>query len=286
MSAQTETTTKPKLLKDWNFNDFKTINRHIVTGLSEYLRKKGMDIPAYKIEDKFGLAYTSSGDFAGLWNCNGYKLEFNDIYKYFNGIVIDENLQSYLCFEDEKENNFLDPFILFAHPKVEVLTFATNELNKFTNEAFYKVNEYLKTFEGKKILTNSGLSKKIELPQFTVKNKTKYGFIDIHFWTEQGFDRIFWLKTKLCINGGGYPHENNNISTYYCEYMQEFAELGEINKEGIFIPRKTEFKPREVLNIKSVNDSLYEIKKLNKEIENLNDKIKLLKSNLPQNYSL
>ena len=168
---------KFNLLTEWDFLPFDQIKYKLVVGFINYLEPKGTRINRRDIDSTFGFAYTSSGTYAGLWACNGYELQHDAEFNSFQGFVIGDDLQSYLIFDNETEKSILVPFIKFVYSEEERAIVETNELNKHTQRAMVETIEYLKQFQGKKILTNSGLSKKIDLPTFQVREKTKYGII-------------------------------------------------------------------------------------------------------------
>ena len=56
-----------------------------------------------QVSNLLGLAYTSSGDYAGLWVCNGGYLLANDTH-HFSGFVINEAGQVVAIADDENEN--------------------------------------------------------------------------------------------------------------------------------------------------------------------------------------
>lgn len=55
------------------------------------------------IENLLGLAYTSTGDYAGLWVCNGVYCMVNDTH-HLIGITLNERDNPVLICEDEEEN--------------------------------------------------------------------------------------------------------------------------------------------------------------------------------------
>ena len=92
------TNNKLKLKKEWSEIETKGAEAIIQEYFSEYHSIKDTS-------DKFGLAYTSSGDFAALWNTN-------TIYEIEKGIkligfAITENNILVAIGEDQQENNSL-----------------------------------------------------------------------------------------------------------------------------------------------------------------------------------
>ncbi len=67
------------------------------------------------VEDTFGLAYTSSSAYAGLWNTNVKAVSVNDNNLVFDGIGYNNNLESVAFFTryDESGNEIENVFILF-----------------------------------------------------------------------------------------------------------------------------------------------------------------------------
>ena len=273
--------TKYTLLKEWDFLPFDEIKYKLILGLVNYIETKGGKVNRMDIDSTFGFAYTSSSSFAGLWAWNGYKFAYDKDYINFIGFVIDEDLQSFLMFDNEEEKSILIPFVKFAHSELERYVFETNELNKYTEKAFLEVTEYLKQFEGKKILTNSGLSKKIEIPKFQVREKTKYGFIDFHFWIDASFDRTMYLKTKICLNGGSYNNDNFGIFTQFCTYLEEYKFIGSVDKIGVYNVRTETIESLPQFKIDEVRANIFKLKEKEEEIKEIQKQIENIKKNIP-----
>lgn len=108
---------KPKLLKEWKPFDKlnKMVERKIVTHFMNNTYKwqpthnekdtKYFIYPTFKqIDALLGLAYTSTGDYAGLWVCNGGYLWFDHTH-YFIGFAINEAGEVIGIADDKEENS-------------------------------------------------------------------------------------------------------------------------------------------------------------------------------------
>jgi hypothetical protein len=272
---------KFNLLKEWDFKEFDRIKYQLILGFANYLESRDIEINRRDIDETFGFAYTSSGVYAGLWACNGYKLAHNKDFNSFEGIVIDEELQSYLMFDNAEEKSILIPFVRFAHSEQERVIFETNELNRHTEAAYKNVLEYLKQFEGKKILTNSGLSKKLDIPTFSVREKTKYGFYSFDMWIESNFERTMFLKTKACLNGGAYMEDNFRVSTQFCTYLNEFKYIGDIDKMGIYTTRKEKESVLPQFDAETVRFNICKLKEKQEQIKQTQNEINEIKKDIP-----
>lgn len=108
---------KPKLLKEWNPQQFKAIERKILSHfrkVGEIRTSSGHGVlwPIYNwngVNNYLGLAYTSSSKCAGLWVCNVDAIsEKYPIYRYV-GFAIGENGKYYAILWDKDENEILQP---------------------------------------------------------------------------------------------------------------------------------------------------------------------------------
>lgn len=106
-----------KFKKDFTEKDFKSIEKKIHSFLrnrmnytnetpnADILLQRGANT-FKQIESILGLAYTSSGIFAGLWICNvELYLDCNKHYK-IEGFCMDENGFTYIWCNDANENEF------------------------------------------------------------------------------------------------------------------------------------------------------------------------------------
>lgn len=100
-------------VKEFKPADFKrverAIKRHFQNYTYKYIKNHG-DKPApfipssFKEIDEFlGLAYTSTGSYAGLWVCNGGYVMANDTH-HFSGFTINANNEIVATVEDKDEN--------------------------------------------------------------------------------------------------------------------------------------------------------------------------------------
>ncbi len=99
--------------KEWSTKEFKQVERaiknHFTTHTYKHITEHGQK-PTEKhffnfqdIDNFLGLAYTSTGDFAGLWCCNGGYLYATEKHN-FIGFAINELNEVVAIAEDENEN--------------------------------------------------------------------------------------------------------------------------------------------------------------------------------------
>ena len=114
---KTETKTKQSsFLKEWQ--PFEQLNRMVKRRLVSHFMKNiyqwqptnneqdKIPFKAYSfsgINEKLGLAYTSTGDYAGLWVCNAGYL-WADPTHYFIGFAINQNNEVIGIAQDHEEN--------------------------------------------------------------------------------------------------------------------------------------------------------------------------------------
>lgn len=157
-------TIKSPLLKEWDGESFERINKHInymlfanfrdfiniehghTEGGLYYSRQEQM-------ADIFGLPYTSSGDFAGVWNTNTQTVTKYGKRLYFRGVAISENKETVIIFNDEKENYFYFyeyEFIHYQeHEQRRERAKSWGEFVKASNTLKNKCIEILKPYTGK-----------------------------------------------------------------------------------------------------------------------------------------
>lgn len=110
------TTAAPNFLQDWEpfyklnqrmknkiLKLFSTCKYQYQTKHSE-ARKQFKPVSFSQIDNLLGLAYTSSGTFAGLWICNGVNV-WADETRRFYGFAISTEGKFYALAEDENEQN-------------------------------------------------------------------------------------------------------------------------------------------------------------------------------------
>lgn len=103
---------KPTFLKSWTTQQFKQVERSILRHflkVGEIKTDSGHGIlhPIYSysgVNSYLGLAYTSSGDYAGLWVCNVSAI--NDKYPgyHYIGFALGEDNKAYGVLWDKDEN--------------------------------------------------------------------------------------------------------------------------------------------------------------------------------------
>jgi hypothetical protein len=105
--------TNTTFLKEWTTADFKTAERAILTHFmkNKYLHITDHETPAKPLiiytlaqfDKVAGLAYTSTGDYAGYWVCNGGYIYANENH-HFVGFAINTDGQVIGIADDENEN--------------------------------------------------------------------------------------------------------------------------------------------------------------------------------------
>jgi len=104
-----------KFLREWT--NFETQQKQVEKAIFKYFRAKTHKllkkhneplinfnpVTFCQIDNLLGLAYTSTGAYAGLWVCNGGYLMYNDTH-HFTGFMINELGEVIAAAEDENEN--------------------------------------------------------------------------------------------------------------------------------------------------------------------------------------
>lgn len=107
---------KTTLLKEWNAQQFKNAEKQIFKFLSSRFFESHQEENKHvfigcknytEFSNVCGLAYTSSGDFAGLWVCNiSLFLDTAQVYK-IDGFAQDSNGFVYAYCTDNEEKELL-----------------------------------------------------------------------------------------------------------------------------------------------------------------------------------
>ena len=99
-----------KKLTDWFpiENDVSATERKVIKAFEKWYRNNitithGRD---KTVEDTFGLPYTSSSDYAALWNCQGEAYLNEDPQWKFNALAISEDREILVVFDREDTGNF------------------------------------------------------------------------------------------------------------------------------------------------------------------------------------
>lgn len=155
---------KTNLLKEWSEKDFERINKHILYMLKANLshntiiehghEEKTIDYTSEnRLGDVFGLPYTSSGDFAGVWNTNTQTVAKYGKPLYFRGVAVAEDFKTVILFEDKQQQYyyFYDyDFITYQEQeRRRQKAREWGELVKNSNIIKNKCIEILKPYEGK-----------------------------------------------------------------------------------------------------------------------------------------
>ncbi len=94
---------KKVILQFFASHNFKYIDNHSEPA-KPFDVDDSMQYPSFdRLDNKLGLAYTSSGMYAGLWVCNGIYVMANDTH-HFTGFMINELGEVVASVEDENEN--------------------------------------------------------------------------------------------------------------------------------------------------------------------------------------
>lgn len=110
-----QTTTKEKVtfLKEWTPKQFKAIEKKIATHFSGkamntlHGKYPAMYLNFVALDDRLGLAYTSSSSYAGYWICNTeVKSNQHPEYKYV-GFAIGKDDKYYAVLQDKDENELI-----------------------------------------------------------------------------------------------------------------------------------------------------------------------------------
>lgn len=157
-------TIKTNLLKEWSGQDFERINKNIFYMLKMNFNhniiiehgheEKTTDYTsAHRFGEVFGLPYTSSGDFAAVWNTNTQTVARYGARLYFRGVAVSEDFKTVILFEDKKQQYyyFYDyDFITYQEQeRRRQKAKEWGELVKNANIIKNKCIEILKPYEGK-----------------------------------------------------------------------------------------------------------------------------------------
>ncbi len=117
-----QTSTNTNFLQNWQPYDKlkkqaeRAILRHFISGRydwqpthEESSKRPFKPLTFAQIENTLGLAYTSTGDYAGLWVCNGGYL-WADQTHYFNGFAINTDGEVIAIAQDYDENEIYIKF--------------------------------------------------------------------------------------------------------------------------------------------------------------------------------
>ncbi len=165
-------TMKSPLFKDWgNEKEFESITKHTYYVLKQNINhnliyESGESLPSYdseyflnaeKLEKLFGLPYTSSGDFAAIWNTNTQARAKYGEPLYFVGVAYAENRQAVLIFDQPQKNAIEKTFYFYEYEfaqyqEQESKKQAAKDWGDFikaSNKIKNKALDILKQYEGK-----------------------------------------------------------------------------------------------------------------------------------------
>ena len=106
---EVEGITSKDLKKEWNDQEYQFVNK-IITNLfrrktlTDHRGDKKRLISLTSIEDFFGLPYTSTSSFAGIWNTNTrFCLDVEEMYN-IDGFALGNDNEVYIWCTDNDEN--------------------------------------------------------------------------------------------------------------------------------------------------------------------------------------
>lgn len=152
---------KSPLLKDWG-EHFEMLEKRAKNKIKENLHNDiiitGGDYAGeiycdQNIDDLFGLPYTSSSDFAGLWNTNAQAEIRHGQKLYFVGVACSVDFEAVLIFRDESEQYYYfydwDFTIYIENEKKKHKAVEFAEFTKRANKTKREVIEILQKYTGK-----------------------------------------------------------------------------------------------------------------------------------------
>lgn len=160
-------TLKAPLLKEWNEKQFERFTNEglylIKVNFADNIKFTAGSRPEYgqttrylnneSIENLFGLPYTSSSEFAAIWNTNTQAETKHGKQLYFVCFAVNENEEGVLIFKDAKENYFyFNNYDFMAYQKSEQEKDRAKQIAQFTkdtNQATQIAINILKEFAGK-----------------------------------------------------------------------------------------------------------------------------------------
>ena len=237
-------TLKKNLLKQWDENHFEWFENEakflIKVNFENFITFEAGARPEYglrfaensEIEKVFGLPYTSSGDFAAVWNTNTQAKAKHGEPLYFNGVAIDEDRDGVLIFSDKNGEAFYFPkYDFITYQKEEREKEAAKDAAEFArqaNEAAEIVCGVLKEFDGK---------------PYGEKTKNKI-YAEIVAQTRHfNFSNIYLNQNGLYILKGTW--ERNLENTFYFKYLNY---ENKIEVDSIELNKMEEFDGLECLN--------------------------------------
>lgn len=150
---------KSPLLKEWDEQSFERIQKHIKSMLKTNFNhriiiehgfeEKTIDyINENYLEDVFGLPYTSSGDFAAIWNTNTQTVTKFGERLLFRGVAISESHQVVILFENKKEEFFyFYDYEFWQYQEDERIKTKAKEWGDFVKNANIIKNQALKVLK-------------------------------------------------------------------------------------------------------------------------------------------
>ena len=165
---------KKQLLKEWKFENEKDYNiklsaiyHDLKLNINHNLSYEGGEsLPQYgneyslnktQLEKLFGLPYTSSGDYAGIWNTNTQARTKHGELLNFRGVALDEDFDTVLIFDRPQKNAvekvyYFHEYDFMKYQEQEQKREQAKQYGEFIkicNKVKNKALEILKQYEGK-----------------------------------------------------------------------------------------------------------------------------------------
>lgn len=240
-------TIKTPLKKEWNRYEYQYLHaanilKHNISNSLIYeagSKKASCESEAYftieKLENLFGLAYTSSGEFAAIWNTNTQARARYGAPIYFQGVALDENGQAVLIFHKPNKNKiettlyFYDFEFAAYQERAKSLENAKKytDQQKSANKLAAEVWEILQQYNGKQYgdKTRSAINDKIRVKAQengggSVSLQTNYShanYINIKYFNNEFYFACKFLTTSNTIQTEQAPtpqQENNGAQIW------------------------------------------------------------------------
>lgn len=282
-------TIKGTLLKEWDEKKFEKIQAHlyylIKINLSEGIKYTAGTIPpAYenisyynkeKLENLFGLPYTSGYDFAGIWNTNTQaETKWGERLK-FRGATYTEEGEGILIFEnDEADPFYFNEFEFKKYIEQEKEKQRAKDIAEF-NANINKSIEEIKKIIDKYTVKKYGEKTREKIAEELKEIEKKYNFDILYLDTNHYVDN--YINFYKYITGGkieksiifNFLDDNNRIKQAEPQKIDEPNTLQAL-KENENAKNKIQHKAAELLElVEKYNKNLQILEKDSREINNL-----------------
>lgn len=281
-------TIKGTPLKEWDEKKFDKIQAHlyylIKINLSEGIKYTAGTIPptyeniSYynneKLENLFGLPYTSSGDFAGIWNTNTQaETKWGELLK-FRGATYTEEGEGVLIFEDnEAMSYYFNEYEFVGYIEQEKEKQRARDIAEFNaniNKSLSEIRQIIDKFTGKKY--GEKTKEKISTELETIRGKYNFKiYLDTNRYKNQ------YINFYKNITGGqieksiifDFLDNNNTIQLTEPQKIDEPNTMQAL-KENENAKNKIQQKAAELLElVEKYNKNLQILEKDSREISNL-----------------